>query len=680
MADKLIWEVLRANENGVGYAATPVLKFINNNVAPFPENSTFIRVKNLTGPNGKLYDYYTVKITPMYGCLISNKSSTMDGYLNFLMHDLEKPPAFVLNTEKGRCVENGGARYDINHGTSIPFYNVNSFARGYLNIEKTLLNTNNTPATKARFEYFGGTTEIFSNANTNVDFNGQADFNLCYRAITTKPLVFIPSTVYQCLNVRLPKPVENIALVNDPIRMPENKNPIIIDKSYTFEVTPANAQNSITINADNTTNGAVASTFSPAATNVTNATTFGVKAGNLPSQGFTFTATNPSIPAGCLNTPYSVHYDVVSDQVVSSQGYMFDLYSTGMPYRGKSYIRVPAANDPNASAGTARFDFNTSNFTMEAWVQGKTNTYNLPLYTIFSNWTMSSGQAGFRFGVNPTTNKLYFYSGGANSFESDALATGTFTDNTCRHVAVVRENTVIKFYINGVLSGTRTINGTMNINNGNFYLIGTDTEERSHQGVTLPINNFVGVIREARLWKEAKDVLFLIANKGRMIPSPRPSTLRSYLRLNDGVGVIAKDLADAFAPLQLHGIGLYQDYLPGQSPKSGTTANWSTATCNEMIFRKDADNQSNIDAIESKSEINIYPNPTSGNIDINVCAEYLIENTQFELFDMQGKKMMTQNISGLITSLDLSHLQNGMYLIKIQNQSKAKNFKLVLSK
>ncbi|TAH27873.1 MAG: hypothetical protein EAZ06_12095, partial [Cytophagales bacterium] len=164
---------------------------------------------------------------------------------------------------------------------------------------------------------------------------------------------------------------------------------IIAGRSYCFATVPSNQNYNFTITPTKTGGGAIGSALTSASTNTNYVF---VSAGNGLSEGFTLTATNPRIPAGCPNS-YSVTYNIISDQTVSTGGYMFDLYSTGMPYRGKSYIRVPSANDPNVNFGTDRFNFGTNNFTMEAWVQGKTNSYNLAEYTIFSNWT-NTLQAG----------------------------------------------------------------------------------------------------------------------------------------------------------------------------------------------------------------------------------------------------------------------------------------------
>ncbi|TAH01012.1 MAG: T9SS C-terminal target domain-containing protein, partial [Sphingobacteriales bacterium] len=295
-------------------------------------------------------------------------------------------------------------------------------------------------------------------------------------------------------------------------------------------------------------------------------------------------------------------------------------------------------------------------------------------------------QAGFRFGANPTSNKLYFKANG-QTYESDALTAGTFTDNTCRHVAVVREGTVIKFYINGVLSGTRTINGTMNITNGNFYLIGTDTEETTDvMGNKLPINNFVGVIREARLWKEPKTQTFIVDNMRKKISvaNQNGGNLASYLRLNDGAGTTPADLAYLGNPAAipvLNGIGLYYQYLPGQTPTSGTTANWSFATCNEMIFRKGNEETALISNAEQNGNVLIYPNPTKNDITVKLSSEFLTSTTTLSIYGLNGTVLYTASLTSLENQLDIKSIlkTKGIYFVKIANGTDSKHFKVALN-
>ncbi|MCL2435925.1 MAG: T9SS type A sorting domain-containing protein, partial [Lentimicrobiaceae bacterium] len=70
-------------------------------------------------------------------------------------------------------------------------------------------------------------------------------------------------------------------------------------------------------------------------------------------------------------------------------------------------------------------------------------------------------------------------------------------------------------------------------------------------------------------------------------------------------------------------------------------------------------------AIENyKPMINLYPNPTTGELRIEN-GEWRINNV--EVFDVYGKKITTNHLS--LTTIDVSHLSNGIYFLKIYTES-----------
>jgi len=69
--------------------------------------------------------------------------------------------------------------------------------------------------------------------------------------------------------------------------------------------------------------------------------------------------------------------------------------------------------------------------------------------------------------------------------------------------------------------------------------------------------------------------------------------------------------------------------------------------------------------------IQIYPNPTNGQLTINN-EQLTIKNV--ELFDFVGKKLVSQfTIHNSLIEIDISHLANGMYFLKVDN----KMFKII---
>jgi len=67
---------------------------------------------------------------------------------------------------------------------------------------------------------------------------------------------------------------------------------------------------------------------------------------------------------------------------------------------------------------------------------------------------------------------------------------------------------------------------------------------------------------------------------------------------------------------------------------------------------------------QAKAEIQIFPNPTSGNVFIRSNSGKVLE---VQLFDQQGR--LVQRKSANTFSLDLSHLPSGIYLVKVITES-----------
>jgi hypothetical protein len=72
---------------------------------------------------------------------------------------------------------------------------------------------------------------------------------------------------------------------------------------------------------------------------------------------------------------------------------------------------------------------------------------------------------------------------------------------------------------------------------------------------------------------------------------------------------------------------------------------------------------SKTDRITKNTELNIFPNPTNGFLNIEI-EEGNFDQFSYTLFDSVGK-MLGEN--QLTNQLDISHLQNGIYFIKIKN-------------
>ncbi|SEP89610.1 S8 family serine peptidase [Flavobacterium urocaniciphilum] len=80
------------------------------------------------------------------------------------------------------------------------------------------------------------------------------------------------------------------------------------------------------------------------------------------------------------------------------------------------------------------------------------------------------------------------------------------------------------------------------------------------------------------------------------------------------------------------------------------------------------------------SELKIYPNPTSGIINIDLGSIVLDNKSVIKLYDIQGRMITTKEMNSSVDQLNISDLSEGVYMITIENGSSKTTKKIVLSK
>ena len=75
--------------------------------------------------------------------------------------------------------------------------------------------------------------------------------------------------------------------------------------------------------------------------------------------------------------------------------------------------------------------------------------------------------------------------------------------------------------------------------------------------------------------------------------------------------------------------------------------------------------------------MSVFPNPSVSSINLNVGKQDL-QNLSFQLFDVQGKLLMSQKITNSDTSIKMEEFNAGNYFLKrIDNQSELKTFNII---
>src|SRR5690606_38751038 len=88
--------------------------------------------------------------------------------------------------------------------------------------------------------------------------------------------------------------------------------------------------------------------------------------------------------------------------------------------------------------------------------------------------------------------------------------------------------------------------------------------------------------------------------------------------------------------------------------------------------------QDNLSLIENNGvQALIYPNPTKGKVTVS-WSENL--ETNIDLFDLQGRIILSKQINASDTELDINEFSDGIYLISVQNEIIKTTKRIVLKK
>ncbi len=114
----------------------------------------------------------------------------------------------------------------------------------------------------------------------------------------------------------------------------------------------------------------------------------------------------------------------------------------------------------------------------------------------------------------------------------------------------------------------------------------------------------------------------------------------------------------------LAGIG---QCLSAQQVHSIKVAINQPATCDQVL---------GIDLNDSDTPFRIYPIPSTDKI--NIESPWRLQ--QLEVLDFSGKVLLSKVSSSVSEKLDVSNLQGGIYLLRMQAESKVFTYRILISK
>ncbi len=79
----------------------------------------------------------------------------------------------------------------------------------------------------------------------------------------------------------------------------------------------------------------------------------------------------------------------------------------------------------------------------------------------------------------------------------------------------------------------------------------------------------------------------------------------------------------------------------------------------------------------SEQVVKIYPNPTKGQLAIEISNLENLKNGSCTIYNIQGKTILKQKIQNLKTNLDISNHSNGMYILHINIDGKISTWKII---
>jgi len=141
-----------------------------------------------------------------------------------------------------------------------------------------------------------------------------------------------------------------------------------------------------------------------------------------------------------------------------------------------------------SSSDSELFEFVGGDFTVEFWVN-TTQTGSYAIVTHASGNGAANTSWGF-FGGTPTSNKVGFYASDGATYQISIASSTTINDGNWHHVAIAREGSSFRLFVDGVLENTGTWSGTMNTTD-RLLRVGDD-------GSSI---NFNGYIDELRITK-----------------------------------------------------------------------------------------------------------------------------------------------------------------------------------
>lgn len=309
-------------------------------------------------------------------------------------------------------------------------------------------------------------------------------------------------------------------------------------------------------------------------------------------------------------------------------------------------------NNPGVGTNDFIAEVGNSNYTKLWFWYNNDNTFGLPSKNI------AIGYNGAQGGFNNGPDFMYDFSPQAGTWYHLAFS----YNNSTRQITL---------YINGASRGSRTVTGNapeININNLKLYL-----GKRIFGGIYSHF--FDGQMDDFRMWNYARSASEITSNYKTELTG-KESGLVAYYKFDETSAGTNKDCSAN----QLH---LAQG--TSRPPLASTVSNLSDVSCGISSNLTDE-----MPALLQTKElefdgISVYPNPTSGvlNIAVNnqsdIPSEWVVQDATGRIIHIE-KRAIAQDVQQDNFVIDLSRFSNGLYFLSAHMKNKIIVRKLVITK
>ena len=157
--------------------------------------------------------------------------------------------------------------------------------------------------------------------------------------------------------------------------------------------------------------------------------------------------------AGIVDSSGHVNFNTIGNPTVS----------TAITKFGNSSLYFNGSTDYITSTSSSQLAFSMGDFTVEAWIYPLSYGGSTVGGQIFG--TTNAAANGFSFNLGESQNRFRFISNGTGGWADNVVTATGPALNTWSHVAVSRNGTSLRIFVNGTLQGTATIAATFNLTN-----------------------------------------------------------------------------------------------------------------------------------------------------------------------------------------------------------------------